>query len=119
MSAKIQNELGTIYIDNDAVSTIAGASAMECYGLVGMASKSAADGLVKLLKKDNMHRGVKVHLDENSIIIDLYVIIQFGTKISVVANNIIDKVKYNVENQTGMKVKKVNINIEGVRVLEA
>lgn len=119
MSAKIQNEIGTIHIDNDAISIIAGVSVMECYGLVGMASKSATDGLVKLLKRDNIQRGVKIHLEENSIVIDLYVIIQFGTKISVVANNIIDKVKYNVENQTGMSVKKVNISIEGVRVLEA
>lgn len=118
MSAKFENEIGTIHINTEVISTIAGASAMECYGLVGMASKSAADGFVRLLKKDNMHKGVKVNLDENSIVIDLYVIIQFGTKISTVANNIIDKVKYNVENQTGMKVKEVNINIEGVRVQE-
>ncbi|SHJ95365.1 Asp23/Gls24 family envelope stress response protein [Paramaledivibacter caminithermalis] len=118
MSAKFENEIGTIYINAEVISTIAGAAAMECYGLVGMASKSAADGLVKLLKRDNMHRGVKIHLDENAIVIDLYVIIQFGTKISTVADNIIDKVKYNVENQTGMKVKSVNINVEGVRVQE-
>lgn len=118
MSAKFENKIGAININTEVISTIAGVSAMECYGLVGMASKSAADGLVKLLKKDNMHRGVKVRVDENSIIIDLYVIIQFGTKISAVADNIIDKVKYNVENQTGMNVKKVNINIEGVRVQE-
>lgn len=118
MSVKFENEIGTIYINTDVISTIASVAAMECYGLVGMASKSATDGFVKLLKKDNIHRGVKINLEDNSVIIDLYVIIQFGTKISVVANNIIDKVKYNVENQTGTKVKKVNINIEGVRVLE-
>ncbi|WP_432665160.1 Asp23/Gls24 family envelope stress response protein [Wukongibacter baidiensis] len=118
MSVKFQNEIGTIDINADVISTIAGISAIECYGLVGMASKSPADGFVKLLKRDNMHRGVKVHFEENQIIIDLYVIVQFGTKISVVANNIRDKVKYSVENQTGIEVKKVNINIEGVRVLE-
>ncbi len=118
MPVKFENEIGTININTDVISTIAGSAAMECYGLVGMSSKSATDGLSKLLKKDNIQRGVKVHLEDNSVVIDLYVIIQFGTKISVVANNIIDKVKYNVENQTGTKVKKVNINIEGVRVLE-
>ncbi len=118
MSVKFQNEIGTIDINADVISTIAGISAIECYGLVGMASKSPTDGLVKLLKKDNMHRGVKVHFEDNSTIIDLYVIIQFGTKISVVANNIRDKVKYSVENLTGIEVNKVNINIEGVRVLE-
>lgn len=118
MSVKLQNEIGTIDINADVISTIAGISAIECYGLVGMASKSATDGLVQLLKKDNMNKGVKVYFEDNLIIIDLYVIVQFGTKISVVANNIRDKVRYNVENLTGQKVKKVNINIEGVRVLE-
>ncbi|MDK2918335.1 MAG: hypothetical protein PWQ37_1068 [Candidatus Petromonas sp.] len=116
MTAKIENSMGSVYISNDVISTIAGASAIECYGLVGMASKSAADGIVRLLKKENLDKGVKIHIEDNSVIIDLYIIVQFGTKISVVANNIIEKVKYNVENQTGMTVKKVNINIEGVRV---
>lgn len=116
MTAKFENEYGSVYINNEVISTIAGASAIECYGLVGMASKSAADGIVKLLKRENLNKGVKVHIEENFVVIDLFVVIQFGTKISVVANNIIDKVKYNVENQTGMIVKKVNINIEGVRV---
>jgi uncharacterized alkaline shock family protein YloU len=55
-------------------------------------------------------------MEEEGIAIDLYVIIQFGTKISVVAENIIEKVKYNVENQTGLKVLNVNLHIEGVRV---
>ena len=85
MSAKFKNEIGTIHINNDVISTIAGVSAIESYGLVGMASKSAADGLVKLLKIDNIHRGVKIHLDGSRIIIDLYVIVQFGINISAVA----------------------------------
>ncbi len=117
MTAKIENSNGNIYISPDVISSIVGISAMECYGLVGMASKSKADGIVKLLKREQLNKGVKINIEKNEIEIDLYVIIQFGTKISVVAKNIIEKVKYNVENQTGMKVKKVNINIESVRVL--
>ncbi|MBN2898264.1 MAG: Asp23/Gls24 family envelope stress response protein [Clostridia bacterium] len=116
MSVILENEYGMVNINKDVVSTIAGASAVECYGLVGMVSKSAGDGIVSLLKRDNLNKGVNVEVEEDGIIIDLYVIIQFGTKISVVAQNIIDKVKYNVENQTGLKVLKVNLNIEGVRV---
>lgn len=117
MSAKVENSIGNIYINSDVISTISGAAAIECYGLVGMASKSATDGIVRLLKKEHLNKGVKVQTEDNSVIIDLYVIIQYGTKISVVAKNIIEKVKYNVENQTGMIVKSVNIHIEGVRVL--
>lgn len=116
MKVKIENELGTTFIDHDVISTIAGASAVECYGLVGMASKSPTDGIVKLLKREHLNKGVKIHVVENEIIIDLFVVVQFGTKISVVANNIIEKVKYNVSNLTGIAVKKVNINVEGVRV---
>ena len=116
MTAKIDNQFGSIYINADVISNIAGSAAIECYGLVGMASKSATDGIVRLLRRENLNKGVKVIVEENLLTIDLYVIVQFGTKISVVANNIIDRVKYSVENQTGMNVKKININVEGVRV---
>ncbi len=116
MSAKIKNDKGTIFIEDTVLATIAGLSAIECYGLVGMSSRNAADGLVELLRKDNLKRGVKICTDDDKITIDLYIVVQFGTKISVVANNIIDKVKYNIENLTGMKVEKININVEGVRV---
>ncbi|MBB6217831.1 putative alkaline shock family protein YloU [Anaerosolibacter carboniphilus] len=116
MVARLDNEIGSVFIDNAVLASIAGASAMECYGLVGMATKSAASGLVELLKRENMTKGVKVSTDNDEILIDLYIIVEFGTNISAVANNIIDKVKYNIENMTGMTVKKVNVNVQGVRV---
>ncbi len=118
MSIIIENDLGSINISKDVIANIAGSSAIECYGLVGMATRSAKSGIVNLLKKENLSRGVKIEESEEGLNIDLYVIIQFGTKISVVAENIIEKVKYNVENQTGLKVLKVNVNIEGVKVQE-
>ncbi|OPL08032.1 MAG: alkaline-shock protein [delta proteobacterium ML8_F1] len=116
MSIKIENDLGSINISKEVIANIAGSSAIECYGLVGMATRSASSGIVNLLKKENLSRGVKIEASDEGLNIDLYVIIQFGTKISVVAENIIEKVKYNVENQTGLKVLKVNVNIEGVKV---
>ncbi len=116
MSIKIDNEFGSVQINAEVIANIAGSAAIECYGLVGMASKSPTSGIVSLLKRENLSKGVKVHVDPEGIVIDLYVIVQFGTKISVVANNIIEKVKYHVENQTGTKVLRVNLNIEGVRV---
>lgn len=116
MTIKVDNDYGVVYINSDVISTIAGASAIECYGLVGMASKNATNGIVSLLKGENLSKGVVIKSEDDGIIIDLYVIVQFGTKISVVAQNIIEKVKYNVEIQTGLKVKNVNLNIEGVRV---
>ncbi|MBS3994310.1 MAG: Asp23/Gls24 family envelope stress response protein [Alkaliphilus sp.] len=116
MSARIENELGYIHIDNAVLASIAGISAMECYGLVGMSTKSAASGLVELLKRENMSKGVKVNTSNNEISVDLFIVVEFGTRISVVAKNIIEKVKYNLENLTGMKVRNVNISVQGVRV---
>lgn len=116
MVAKIYNELGYINISESVIATIAGAAAMECYGLVGMASKRSTDGFVELLKGENLKRGVKITQNQNKITIDLYVIIEYGVKISVVAENIIEKVKYYVEKQTGLKVSKINVIVESVRV---
>lgn len=116
MSAKIYNEFGYIDISENVIANIAGLAAMECYGLVGMASKKGADGIVELLKRENLSKGVKISQRENNITINLYVIIEFGVKISVVAENIIDRVKYSVENQTGVNVEKINVIVESVRV---
>lgn len=116
MPGKLTNDLGTVLIDDHVLASIAGVSAMECYGLVGMATRSAAGGLVELLKRDQLSKGVKVYTEDEEIVIDLFVIVEFGTRISVVATNIIEKVKYSIENLTGMTVKKVNINVQGVRV---
>ncbi len=116
MITHIQNQYGTINISTEVIAMIAGAAAVECYGLVGMASKSAGSGIVNLLKREHLSKGINITAKDDVLTIDLYVIVQFGTKISVVAENIIKKVKYNVENQTGLVVEKVNLNIEGVRV---
>jgi uncharacterized alkaline shock family protein YloU len=116
MPAKLSNKLGEIYISDDVLANIAGLATIECYGLVGMASKNAKDGLVELLRRDNINKGVKIITEGENIIVDLFVIVKFGTKISTVADNIISKVKYTLENITGLKVKRVNLNIQGVRV---
>ncbi|WP_129596330.1 Asp23/Gls24 family envelope stress response protein [Anaerophilus nitritogenes] len=116
MSAKLVNELGNIFIDDEVLASIAGISAMECYGLVGMSKKSTGNGLVELLKRENLGKGVKVRSEDDKIIIDLFIVVQFGIRISTVAQNIIDKVKYNIETITGLAVETVNIHIQGVRV---
>ncbi|NLM43308.1 MAG: Asp23/Gls24 family envelope stress response protein [Clostridiales bacterium] len=116
MPGRMRTDFGEIYLSDDVLASLAGLAATECYGIVGMASKSAKDGIVELLKRENLSKGVKVTSDGDEIIIDLYIIVEFGTKISVIADNIIRKVKYTLENLTGLKVKKVNINVQGVRV---
>ncbi len=116
MPAYLNNDNGNIDIDDNVIATIAGLSAMESYGIVGMASKNATDGFFDLLKWDNLSRGVKVYSNNNVITIDLHVILEYGMRISVVAENIIETVKFNLENQTGLKVDRVNVYVQGIRV---
>ncbi|MBC6003958.1 MAG: Asp23/Gls24 family envelope stress response protein [Paeniclostridium sordellii] len=115
MSAKINNEFGTIEIDKQVIAQIAYKAAMESYGLVGLAHKSK--GIVELLKGENATKGVSVQeLEDETIAIELYVIMQYGTNISTVANNIIDKVKYTLEKMTAIKVSRIDVNVQGIRV---
>ena len=112
----ITNENGSINYSVDVLANIVGISTMECYGVVGMASKNASDGFWELIRGENLSKGVKINSKDNNINIELYIIVEYGTKISVIANNIIQKVKYNVENYTGLKVSSITVNVQGVRV---
>ncbi|NMB07779.1 MAG: Asp23/Gls24 family envelope stress response protein [Tissierellia bacterium] len=116
MPAKTNNEYGYINVEDNVIATIAGLSAMESYGIVGMASKNATDGFFELLKWDNLSKGVKIYTKGHEVEIDLHVILQYGIRISIVAENIIEKVKFNVENLTGLTVKKINVYVQGIRV---
>lgn len=115
MSAKVTNQYGTIEIDKHVISQVVYRASMECYGLVGLSHKQK--GIVELLKGENVTKGVNVEeFEDNTISIELYVVLQYGTNISTVANNIIDRVKYTVENMTSIKVNKIDINVQGIRV---
>jgi len=116
MKASITNQIGNVYYSEEVLANIAGVSTMECYGVVGMASKNATDGLWELLKGENLSKGVKINTRNESLTVELYIIVEYGTKISVIANNIIQKVRYNMENFTGLKVSQVTVNVQGVRV---
>ena len=107
MKGHINTDIGEVMIDHDVLAKYAGASAVECFGVVGMASVNMKDGIVKLLKKDNLSHGVNVIIDEkNKITIDLHIIVSYGVSISAVADNLISNVKYNVEEFSGLEVDK-------------
>ena len=92
---------------------------MECFGIVGMAAVSVKDGLVKLLKRESVTRGISVDVDENNrLVIDFHVIVAYGVTISTVADNLVHNVKYKVEEYTGLKVGKINVYVEGVRIID-
>lgn len=111
-----KTELGTIEISYTAIASIASQAVLESYGVVGMASKSFKDGLVQLLSPSASHRGVDVHLVDGQIAVDLYVIIEYGTRISEVAYNLMSAVKFHVEKALGTPVAQVNVHVRGLRV---
>ncbi|MFS0727775.1 Asp23/Gls24 family envelope stress response protein [Paenibacillus sp. 1P07SE] len=114
---QLKTELGSVYITGEVVSLIAGSAAMECYGLVGMASrKQLKDGIAELLGRENLSRGVEVRQENDLLHIDLYIIVSYGTKISEVAHNIQSKVKYVLNDVVGVHVDFVHIFVQGVRV---
>ena len=119
MKAKLNSEYGDIVIDNTVIVKCAGTTAVECFGIVGMAAVSVADGIVKLLKRESLAKGINVEVDaDNALILNFHVIVAYGVSISAVADNLISNVKYQVEETTGLTVKKINIFVEGVRVID-
>jgi uncharacterized alkaline shock family protein YloU len=117
MPKEIRTELGKISISEDVIATVAGYAALDCYGLVGMASrKQVKDSITELLGRENLSKGVQVKIHDDQVIIDMYIIVSYGTKISEVANNVISKVKYTLEDFLGLVVDRVNIIVQGVRL---
>ena len=114
----ISTDLGEIIIENEVIAKYAGSAAVECFGVVGMASVNVKDGIVKLLKKDNITHGVNVSLKDDKLRIDLHIIVAYGVSISAVADNLISNVRYKVEEFTNMEVNKINVIVEGVRITE-
>lgn len=119
MKGSMTTDLGIITIDPEVIAKYAGTVAVECFGIVGMAAVSMKDGLVKLLKKESLTHGIQVEISEdNKLIINFHVIVSYGVSISAVSENLVQNVKYRVEEFTGMAVDKINIYVEGVRVID-
>lgn len=118
MKGHMNTNMGEILVDNEVIAKYAGSVAVECFGIVGMAALNVKDGLVKLLKKESLTHGINVAVNDNKITIDFHVIVSYGVSISAVADNLISNVKYKVEEFTGMKLEKINIFVEGVRVID-
>ena len=117
MSLEINNEYGHVFISDDVIASVAGGAAVSCYGIIGMASKNQVkDGITEILRKENYAKGIVVKKDEEKLVIDLYIIVMYGTKISEIANNVQSSVKYQIEKTLGVKVDEINIYIQGIKV---
>ncbi len=117
-ASSMDTHMGNISIDHEVIAQYAGTVAMECFGIVGMAGMSVKDGLVKLLKKESMTRGIQVSLNNNRLTLDFHVIVSYGVSILAVSDNLIDSVKYKVGEFTGIEIEKINIFVEGVKVID-
>ncbi|MBE5862153.1 MAG: Asp23/Gls24 family envelope stress response protein [Lachnospiraceae bacterium] len=117
--SSIDTHMGSISINNEVIAQYAGSVAVECFGIVGMTVANVRDGLARILKPDNLSRGINVTVGANhKLTLDFHVIVAYGVSIIAVSDNLIGNVKYKVEEFTGLEVEKINIYVEGVRVID-
>lgn len=112
------NSLGDIKVSKDVIETIAGLAAMDCYGLVGMVPQNIQTGITNILGIESIRKGVEVKSVANGIEVNLFCIMGYGVKISEVAANVMQKVSYVLENNAGIPVARVNVNVRGVKVIQ-
>ncbi len=118
MKGIMNSEYGNILIDPDVIATYAGSVAVGCFGIVGMAAYSVKDGLVHLLKKDGLKYGINVKIEDNKISMTIHCIVAYGVSILAVTDNLIESVQYKVQQFTGMEVAKIDVLVEGIRVID-
>lgn len=117
-SSSMNTHMGNIVVNSEVIAQYAGSVAVECFGIVGMAGMSMKDGLVRLLKVDSLTRGINVSIKNNKLTLDFHVIVAYGVSIIAVSDNLISNVKYKVEEFTGIEIEKINIFVDGVRVID-
>lgn len=118
MSIQFQGDKGSIEVSHEVVGKIVGVAVSEVYGVVGMTSKTRLkDGIMELLKQDNYQKGISVEKkDENDLVINVYIVVLYGTKISEIATNIQEKAKFQLEQSLGINVSRINVFVEDVSV---
>lgn len=115
MSTGEVTALGRISIAPGAIATIASQAAAQSYGVVGMASKNVVDELAHALARDPRH-GVEVRTIDDHIIVDIYVVVEYGTRLSSVAASVANSIHYQIEKAIGMPVAAVNVHVQDLRV---
>ncbi|MBQ5778135.1 MAG: Asp23/Gls24 family envelope stress response protein [Oscillospiraceae bacterium] len=108
------NEKGSIEITNEVFTVIAGDAATNCFGVRGMAYRNVKDGIVSLLRRENMSKGVRVTFEDDKVNIDVHIIVDHGVNITAICESIINEVRYNVERVTRVTVGSVNVNVDSV-----
>ena len=113
---KLENDLGEIRISSDVFTNVTGSAATNCYGVKGMAVRSTTDGLVHLLKRESMSKGVKVYYNEDGTVsIELHIIVENGVNLMAVCRSIMSEVRYVVSKTTGVEVAAVDVCVDSMR----
>ena len=107
---------GKIEVSPRAIATVAGRAVAECYGVVGIAARHPRFGAVELLAPEDYRRGVEVRFTDDHIAIDVYVVLEHGLRITEIAHNIMENVKFAVERTLGLRVVRINVNVQALRV---
>jgi uncharacterized alkaline shock family protein YloU len=110
-----QPSLGRIEVSPTAIASLVNEAVLTCYGVVGTAPKDLATGIANVLSRDSK-RGIEVRIEGEQIIIDVYVIIEYGTRIVAVSHSVMNVVKFSVERALGIPVTAVNVHVEGLRI---
>ena len=118
MKYNLDTDKGTVQIDGNVITKYAGTVAVECFGIVGMAARGVKDGIVNLLKKENLANGIDISVKDGKISLDFHVIVSYGVSIGAVTDNLISNVKYKVEEFTGASVDRINVFVEGVKIID-
>ena len=118
MKEMMTTSLGEVTIDNEALAEYAGGAAVGCMGVVGMAAAGMRDGFGRLLNRESLTRGIYVKRKGSHVSLDLHVIIAYGSNIPAIGNNLIQSVKYAVEEHTGLRVDQIRVFVDGVRVID-
>lgn len=111
-----RSRLGRIEVSPAAVAGLAAAAVLECYGVVGMARPAFYSCVTDVLQRDHHRRGIEVKVEDQRIVIDLYVVLEYGVRISEVAHNIMENVKFRVEKALSVPISEVNVHVQGLRV---
>ncbi|MBE6982588.1 MAG: Asp23/Gls24 family envelope stress response protein [Ruminococcaceae bacterium] len=112
-----ENENGAVIVSTSVYTDIAGTAASNCFGVKGMAARSVVDGVVHLLRKESASKGVRVEFHEDdTITIDLHVMVDHGVNLGAVGASIIEEVKYVVTSTTGTPVRAVNVYFDSMSV---
>ncbi len=119
MGKDIVTDLGVIDISKEVIASLSGIATTECFGVVGMvSSRIFSDGISDLLKRETLSKGVDVAVKDDKLYIRVNVVVGYGNRVSTVAENIIDRVKYAVESATGLTVDSVDVHVQGVRIVD-